>query len=178
MFDDCAQSENEDQEISAGPDESVVASDEGSSATSKNKSTASVCSYFDHWDAKESDLNNLTPPLHERAYRSMYDTSEENSAAVTGAAIISGDNQRKPRTNNLEQFPMKLYRMLSVVDDLGLSHVVSWKQHGRSFQVKDVKAFVSSFLPRFFRLHVLGVSGSFCTLNSSDISPDKDLKYS
>ena len=63
----------------------------------------------------------------------------------------SADRRNPSNTKVNDQFPMKLYRMLSVVEDLGLAHIVSWKVHGRAFQVHNVRLFVSKVLPMFFR---------------------------
>lgn len=88
--------------------------------------------FVDYADAIESDLERLTQ-LNQNG--------------------TEAGSDRRPSSNVKmnDQFPMKLYRMLSVVEDLGLSHIVSWKVHGRAFQVKNVELFVSEVLPRFFR---------------------------
>lgn len=46
-------------------------------------------------------------------------------------------------------FPMKLHYMLSNCD--GQEHIVSWQPHGRCFMVHDMKEFVASMLPLWFR---------------------------
>ncbi len=50
-----------------------------------------------------------------------------------------------------DHFPIKLQHMLLMVEELGLTHIVSWKPHGRAFEVKDVHLFVTFILPRFFK---------------------------
>lgn len=50
-----------------------------------------------------------------------------------------------------DTFPTKLHHMLSMVDIMGLNHIVSWKPHGRAFEVKDVDQFVTFILPSFFK---------------------------
>eukprot|EP00984_Skeletonema_dohrnii_P006901 scaffold2462_cov120-Skeletonema_dohrnii-CCMP3373.AAC.6 len=50
-----------------------------------------------------------------------------------------------------DKFPSKLYEMLESVDSLGLSHMVSWLPHGRSFHVKDPAQFMDLVVPKFFK---------------------------
>lgn len=47
-------------------------------------------------------------------------------------------------------FPSRLYRMLVEVEEQGLSDVVSFLPHGRSFLVHKQERFVKEFLPRYF----------------------------
>lgn len=56
-----------------------------------------------------------------------------------------------PRGGVYEPFPSKLHRMLATVEEAGLSGAVSWKSHGRAFQVNHVNQFVHTILPKFFR---------------------------
>ena len=49
-----------------------------------------------------------------------------------------------------DSFPIKLHLMLSEVESLGLSHVVSWFPHGRAFGVHKPKAFVEHILSKYF----------------------------
>ena len=116
--------------------------------------------YNDYADVKESDVPTLVPAAHQSAYKALYgdvDTTSTSNISDSSAHTCNSDvlpvvkESRKPRSGNSEQFPMKLYRMLSVVEDLGLSHTVSWKPHGRAFRVNDTEEFVSSILSRFFR---------------------------
>ena len=48
-------------------------------------------------------------------------------------------------------FPAKLYIMLEAVDNLALSHVVSWLPNGRGFHVKDASKFMDLIAPHFFK---------------------------
>ena len=52
---------------------------------------------------------------------------------------------------NREQFPTKLYKMLEIVESLGLSHAVSWLPDGRSFKVKNPAQFMDLVAPQFFK---------------------------
>lgn len=50
-------------------------------------------------------------------------------------------------------FPMRLHNMLEHIslNEPDFNEIVSWQPHGRCFLVKDVKAFSSQVLPRFFQ---------------------------
>ena len=48
-------------------------------------------------------------------------------------------------------FPAKLYIMLEAVDNLALSHVVSWLPNGQGFHVKDASKFMDIIAPQFFK---------------------------
>ena len=120
--------------------------------------------YNDYADAKESDVPNLVPKTHINAYEAFFGDmenttatpimSDSNSSQTSLGAITSstGQDSKKARLGgSLETFPMKLYRMLAVIEDLGYSTIISWKAHGRAFQVNDVDQFVKLILPKFFR---------------------------
>ena len=59
--------------------------------------------------------------------------------------------KRGPRGGVIEPFPVKLHRLLEDVDELNLSHIVSWQSHGRAFMVREPKAFVDIVMPMRFR---------------------------
>ena len=88
--------------------------------------------FVDYAVATASDLEHLYQP-------------GQNGVEPGADKPLSGKVKRS------DQFPMKLHVMLTVVEDLGLAHIVSWKVHGRAFQVHNVELFVSKILPRFFR---------------------------
>lgn len=54
----------------------------------------------------------------------------------------------------LTPFPLKLHEMLSVVQDHGHAHIVSWQPHGRCFVVHKPRELVE-LLPRYFKLSKL-----------------------
>ena len=60
-------------------------------------------------------------------------------------------NGTRGGNNENKLFPVVLFTMLSVLEDLGLSHICAWKVHGRSFQVYDNNKFSKLILPTFFR---------------------------
>jgi HSF-type DNA-binding len=49
-------------------------------------------------------------------------------------------------------FPVKLHFMLQDVEEEGLTHIVSWAPHGRSFMVHRMNDFVEIILSRYVRL--------------------------
>ena len=53
--------------------------------------------------------------------------------------------------NTDHNFPMRLHYMLNSIEADGQGHVISWQPHGRCFLVHDMKEFVSSMLPLWFR---------------------------
>ena len=114
--------------------------------------------YNDYSEAKESDVPNLVPPPHKKNYEALYRDSENTTATPIisesiPSAITSSTYGQVARNlgGNLETFPMKLHRMLGIIEDLGYMNIISWKVHGRAFQVHDVDQFVKLILPKFFR---------------------------
>lgn len=106
-----------------------------------------VAPYKDFVDCDKCDVEHLFTSQNKALARSE---SEFPFDARDGSG--SPHHRRGTSSTKLQdQFPMKLYRMLSVVEDLGLSHIVSWKPHGRAFEVKDVDQFVKNVMPRFFK---------------------------
>eukprot|EP00565_Helicotheca_tamesis_P005233 CAMPEP_0185730862 /NCGR_PEP_ID=MMETSP1171-20130828/11206_1 /TAXON_ID=374046 /ORGANISM="Helicotheca tamensis, Strain CCMP826" /LENGTH=353 /DNA_ID=CAMNT_0028400003 /DNA_START=11 /DNA_END=1072 /DNA_ORIENTATION=+ len=70
--------------------------------------------------------------------------------AVEGAKKKRRNNKKlSSRGGVAEPFPLKLHRMLDTVEVQGLSHIVSWRPHGRAFLVHNTKAFVDLVLPQF-----------------------------
>ena len=47
-------------------------------------------------------------------------------------------------------FPVRLHNMLSGVEAQGLTHIVSWQPHGRSFIVHKPQEFTDIIMPQFF----------------------------
>jgi hypothetical protein len=58
---------------------------------------------------------------------------------------------RRTRGGVSEPFPEKLHRMLSGVEQEGISDVVSFFSHGRAFGVHDMDTFVSEVMPKYFK---------------------------
>ena len=78
--------------------------------------------FLDYAIATASDLEHLYQP-------------GQNGVEPGADKPLSGKVKRS------DQFPMKLHVMLTVVEDLGLAHIVSWKVHGRAPKI----------FPLFFR---------------------------
>jgi HSF-type DNA-binding len=58
-------------------------------------------------------------------------------------------NKRKgPRGGVFHPFPVRLYEMLSIVDDPDLYNMVSWAPHGRSFQIRQPLEFAKDLMPK------------------------------
>jgi len=50
----------------------------------------------------------------------------------------------------LDSFPIKLFKMLSEVEILGMSDIVSWYPHGRAFGIHKRKTFAEHIMPKYF----------------------------
>jgi HSF-type DNA-binding len=46
-------------------------------------------------------------------------------------------------------FPAKLHYLIELLEDDGISDVISWQPHGKAFLVKDQKKFVAEYLPKY-----------------------------
>jgi len=53
--------------------------------------------------------------------------------------------------STIRTFPFILHTMLSEVEDIGLSKIVSWRPHGRAFLVHNVEAFVEHVMSLYFK---------------------------
>ena len=63
--------------------------------------------------------------------------------------LTTPKSKRKgPRGGVTEPFPLKLYEMLCGVEREGLTNIVSWRNHGRSFHIELPKVFVTEIMPR------------------------------
>ena len=51
-------------------------------------------------------------------------------------------------------FPTKLHELLEQANAAGLSHIVSWKEHGRCFVIHDPKAFATHIMPRYVSFYL------------------------
>ena len=93
--------------------------------------------YRDFSTARETNLLEILPSEHRNA---IVESWKKKSTRITS-------NRSAPTM----LFPMEIFTILSVLEDLGLSHICSWKLHGRSFQVHDSEKFVKLILPTFSR---------------------------
>lgn len=49
-------------------------------------------------------------------------------------------------------FPLKLHEILSQIEQDGLSHIIGWLPHGRSFRIHQQREFADCILPRYFTI--------------------------
>ena len=147
---------------------------ESAKGVSSSSRAPSPLMYHDHFDVKEEEMGVLvkqnlstTDPKSKEgdgdAKPAALDEDGTNSNAAGSGGDIDSDlspmeskpSKRKtatgPRGGVYEPFPLKLHRMLATVEEAGLTSAVSWKSHGRAFQVNHVNQFVQSILPKFFR---------------------------
>jgi HSF-type DNA-binding len=52
------------------------------------------------------------------------------------------------RSQAVITFPMKLHQLLQDASQNGYDHIISWQEHGRSFQIRQRKDFVKTILPQ------------------------------
>ena len=82
-------------------------------------------------------------------------TNLDRPTTSTTSSITTSSTTTPAEMNKLHQaksFPMEVYKMLAVLEDLGLSRqICSWNPHGRSFQIHNNVKFVKFILPKFFR---------------------------
>ena len=109
--------------------------------------------YNDYSFAEERDIPNLVPSSHRTAYEQLF--SDDLSVQGSDQALLQSQNISSSHTQNgrgsMDTFPFKLYRMLSILEDLGFHDIIAWKSHGRSFQVLHGDKFVKVVLPKFFK---------------------------
>lgn len=109
--------------------------------------------YNDYSFAEERDIPNLVPSSHRTAYEQLF--SDDLSVQGSDQALLQSQNTSSSHTQNgrgsMDTFPFKLYRMLSILEDLGFHDIIAWKSHGRSFQVLHGDKFVKVVLPKFFK---------------------------
>lgn len=86
-----------------------------------------------------------TPETREKVVHNYTDRSTEADPEPEGG------KEGQPAAGMDHNFPMKLHYMLSSIEGDGQGHIVSWQPHGRCFMVHDMKEFVASMLPLWFR---------------------------
>jgi hypothetical protein len=77
------------------------------------------------------------------------DFSQMTAIEETANQIGSGEQLPKAVRSHFSDrsFPVKLHYMLSELEADGMSHIVSWQPHGRSFLVHKRQKFVEKILP-------------------------------
>lgn len=110
--------------------------------------------YNDYSFAEERDIPNLVPSSHRTAYEQLF-SDDLPELQGSDQALLQSQNISSSHTQNgrgsMDTFPFKLYRMLSILEDLGFHDIIAWKSHGRSFQVLHGDKFVKVVLPKFFK---------------------------
>lgn len=82
---------------------------------------------------------------------------------ISSAAVCTDDNiivnpmkqqedaeDAQLNNNKSAFFPAKLHQLLEDAERLGFSHIVSWSEDGRAFQIHDQKEFVNSIMNIYF----------------------------
>jgi hypothetical protein len=124
--------------------------------------------YHDHSEVNEGDLGKLIKKIaggdHDNDDEDPSKDQEEDlnhsALAIEEESTVSSKSSSKPKKRKgttgprggvYEPFPLKLHLMLATVEEAGLTSAISWKSHGRAFQVNHVNQFVQTILPKFFR---------------------------
>ena len=68
--------------------------------------------------------------------------AEDDAVLIASRKAASAETSRSERN-----FPIRLWDLLSSLEEDGLDHIVSWAPHGRCFIVKNQDEFVRSILP-------------------------------
>ena len=80
---------------------------------------------------------------------SNYKDHASAAAALEALHKKVGTNANPPGRH--DPFPQHLFHMLQKIEKEGLSHIVGWAPHGRSFAVHKREEFVNSVLPVYFK---------------------------
>lgn len=103
------------------------------------------------------ESNNMNFPFPSPSSSSSQGQAGSHSDNINlDAGVVTQIRPVTPRLHNNVvnkelHFPAKLYIMLEAVDNLALSHVVSWLPNGRGFHVKDASKFMCLIAPHFFK---------------------------
>jgi HSF-type DNA-binding len=81
-------------------------------------------------------------------YRDYSQATAESVAAEADNAAAAHQEHRALVVSD-QNFPVKLHYVLHEFEDDGLSHIVSWAPHGRSFIVHKHELFVETILCRY-----------------------------
>ncbi len=114
--------------------------------------------YRDFSAAPETNFMHVfsTSPRESNTKKCSTTSGAADSITRTNDRIFNtscSDSLDHPTTTTMKKsFPMEVFTMLAVLEDLGLSReICSWNTHGRSFQVHNNDKFVKFILPKFFR---------------------------
>jgi hypothetical protein len=97
--------------------------------------------YHDHSLKRETALKNKNCTT---AFNSQQiGNSESRSSPCT--------TKEKICHKNAEQFPLKLHRLLDIVEKKGSDHIISWQMHGRALKIHKADKFAQEIMPLYFR---------------------------
>lgn len=102
----------------------------------------------------ESNNMNFPCPSSPSSSSSQGEAGSDSDNINLHAGVVTQIRPTPKLHNNVNQellFPAKLYIMLEAVDNLALSHVVSWLPNGQGFHVKDASKFMDIIAPQFFK---------------------------
>ena len=100
-----------------------------------------------HWPS--ADDPGWTAKHHARHF--VHHNYHDHSQDTEECPPFVGRNSPVARGGVVTAFPVVLHSMLGVVEEQGLSHIVSWQPHGRAFAVHEASTFVKKVMPMFFR---------------------------
>lgn len=89
---------------------------------------------------KRSNNNHTDKDRHRRVVHAYHDHATDAPSVIPH---ITRGGVKTP-------FPVRLHNMLSGVEAQGLTHIVSWQPHGRSFLVHKSQEFTDHIMPQYF----------------------------
>eukprot|EP00586_Coscinodiscus_wailesii_P008849 CAMPEP_0172522610 /NCGR_PEP_ID=MMETSP1066-20121228/293220_1 /TAXON_ID=671091 /ORGANISM="Coscinodiscus wailesii, Strain CCMP2513" /LENGTH=641 /DNA_ID=CAMNT_0013305631 /DNA_START=115 /DNA_END=2040 /DNA_ORIENTATION=- len=88
---------------------------------------------------------------------SKSDATNTNNDSGTQTDCQTSENETEHEEDNVKtkdkkSFPMQLMEVLSKVEDNGISRIMNWLPHGKSFMIFKIKSFTRKVLPKYFQL--------------------------
>ena len=85
------------------------------------------------------------------AGNSLAHANSGTQSPITPPSAVGSATSRSDLHHTKLPFPWKVQEMLADVEKDGMSHIVSWMHHGKSFKVHDEEEFVKSVMPHYFK---------------------------
>jgi hypothetical protein len=126
--------------IDIDSDSTKSKSDNGLMNRSRSNVYARRCVQHDYHDHSQDD-----PPSEE------WIACSYSSIGQMNAMLPSGSKRQNARhRDSTTLFPLKLHKLLSMVEMEGLSSIISWQVHGRAFKIHKPKEFLEKVMPIHF----------------------------
>jgi hypothetical protein len=93
----------------------------------------------------------LAPVAQSQAEAEQQTSEKYDTSSVDQPASNSETNRCAQAYSHQAPFPVKLYRLLLDVEDMGRQDIVSFTPSGRAVRIHKPKEFTQSIVPRYFR---------------------------